>query len=160
MFRKMRRARQQMPEEEALELLREGYAGVLALNGDDGYPYAVPLNYVYTDGKLYFHGAKSGYRFDAASRDGKVSFCVVGQSDNVPEKFTCVFRSVVVFGRASYVTDEEEKRSAIGLMLNKYAPERLAEDREKAIASEWSAMAILRVDVEHVTGKKAVELLR
>ncbi len=149
-----------MPEEETLTLLREGYSGVLALNGDDGYPYAVPLNYVYTDGKLYFHGAKSGYRSDAANRDEKVSSCVVGQSENVPEKFTCVFRSVVAFGRASYVTDEEEKRSAIELMLNKYAPERSAEDREKAIDSEWSAMAILRVDVEHVTGKQAVELLR
>ena len=65
MFRPMRRFKQALSPEECQAVLERGTSGVLALSGDGGWPYAVPLSYVYADGKLYFHSAKSGHKVDA-----------------------------------------------------------------------------------------------
>lgn len=72
MFRKMRRYRQQLSQEETISILKSGKTAVLGVLGDDGYPYTVPINYVYADGKIYFHGAKSGHKIDAIKRCGRV----------------------------------------------------------------------------------------
>ena len=66
--------------EKSIEILKKGTSGVLALSGDDGYPYAVPLSYVYENSMLYFHGAKEGHKIDAIRTCDKASFCVVEQS--------------------------------------------------------------------------------
>ena len=65
MFREMRRKKQQLADEECRSILERGKTGVLAVNGDDGYPYAVPVNYVFSNGKIYFHSALSGHKVDA-----------------------------------------------------------------------------------------------
>lgn len=83
MFREMRRSRQALPQEEVVAILDRGTHGVLALAGDEGYPYALPISYVYADGKLYFHCARSGHKLDAISRCPKASFCVVDQDQVV-----------------------------------------------------------------------------
>ena len=77
MFPEMRRKRQQLSREEAEAVLTRGTSGVLAVAGADGYPYAVPLSYVYQNGKLWFHCAKSGHKLDAIRREDKASFCVI-----------------------------------------------------------------------------------
>ena len=77
MFRKMRRAERELPEGQAKEILENGSYGVLALAGDGGYPYAVPLNYVYDGERIYFHCAAEGHKIDAIAWDNKCSFCVV-----------------------------------------------------------------------------------
>ena len=79
-------------------VLSRGSHGVLALAGDEGYPYAVPISYVYEGGKLYFHCAKSGHKLDAIARCPKASFCVVDQDQVVPQEYTTYFRSVIAFG--------------------------------------------------------------
>ena len=83
MFREMRRKNQALSREEAAAVLDRALSGVLALSGDDGYPYAVPISYVYDGGKLYFHCAKSGHKLDALQRNPKASFCVVDQDQIV-----------------------------------------------------------------------------
>lgn len=91
------------------------------LQGCGGYPYAVPVNYVYEDGKLWFHGAKSGHKLDPIRRDPKVSFCVVKTDRLVPEMLTTYFRSVIAFGKVRILEDPEEVFAAIrklGLRLN------------------------------------------
>ena len=108
MFREMRRNSQQLPQEEVLKILEEGSFGVLALLGDQGYPYGVPVSFVYQDGKIYFHSAITGHKMDALRGNSKASFCVVSQDVVVPEKYTTMFRSVVAFGRIREITDEEE----------------------------------------------------
>ncbi len=70
-FREMRRKRQQLSQEESIGILRRATAGALALLGDDDYPYAVPISYVYADGKIYFHSALTGHKVDAIRRHGK-----------------------------------------------------------------------------------------
>lgn len=99
MFRKMRRFKQQLSNDEALEILKNCKSGVLAVSGDDGYPYTVPLNFVYKDGKIYFHCAKNGHKLDAIKQNKKVSFCVIEKDEVDSEKLTTLFRSVVVLVR-------------------------------------------------------------
>ena len=87
MFREMRRKRQALSMEEIAAVLNRGTAGVLALSGDDGYPYAVPISYVFDGDKIYFHCARAGHKLDAIRRNAKASFCVVDQDQIVPEEY-------------------------------------------------------------------------
>lgn len=100
MFREMRRKRQLLPAEDSIAILKKITSGILALHGDDGYPYAVPVSYVYADGRIYFHTAMNGHKVDSIVRNDKVSFCVVEQDEVKPAEFTTYFRSVIVFGKA------------------------------------------------------------
>lgn len=158
-FRKMRRLRQLLPETESVELLRRMTSGVLALEGDGGYPYAVPLSYVYHEGKLYFHSALQGHKIDAVRRNAKASFCVVAQDEVVAEEFTTYFRSVIAFGRIRIIDDDGEKKAALRLLGGKYSPADW-EGCEREIAKDFSRVCILGLTVEHLSGKEAIELVR
>ena len=113
MFREMRRFGQQMPENEAIEILKNATSGTLAVLGDDGYPYAVPMSHFYCEGKIYFHCASEGHKIDAIRNCDKVSFCVISRDDVVPEKFTTYYCSVIAFGRVRILEDVQEKVTAI-----------------------------------------------
>ena len=116
MFREMRRKKQILTPEKSIEILKKGTSGVLALSGDDGYPYAVPLSYVYENSMLYFHGAKEGHKIDAIRTCDKASFCVVEQDHIVPPKYTTYYRSAIAFGRIRILEDEKEVRRAAWLL--------------------------------------------
>ena len=133
MFREMRRKRQKLSKEECEEILFRGTSGVLAVSGDDGYPYAVPLSYLYENGKLFFHCAKAGHKLDSILRNEKASFCVIAQDQIVPEEYTTYFRSVIVFGRIRVMEEDDARRTAIEKLALKYAPGESAESREQAI---------------------------
>ena len=160
MFRAMRRKRQALSPEACAAILARGTSGVLALSGDDGYPYAVPLSYVYDGGAIYFHCAREGHKLDAIRRNPKASFCVIDQDQVVPEEYTSYFRSVIAFGTVRVLEGEGEKRSAIEKLALKYAPEDSAGRRREAIDREWMSLCMLEMTVEHLTGKEAIELVR
>ena len=98
-FREMRRKRQQLSEVESIGIMKKATSGTLALLGDNGYPYVVPISYVYHEGKLYFHSALAGHKVDAIRKCDKASFCVIDKGEVHPEKYTTFFRSVIAFGR-------------------------------------------------------------
>ena len=158
-FRAMRRSRQQLTQDRALEILQKATSGVLALLGDNDYPYAVPLSYVYSEGKLYFHSAMAGHKIDAISKCDKASFCVIDQDNVQPETYTTHFRSVIAFGRISIVEDEAEKLAAARRLGDKYNPGH-DEALQKEIESGLARMLVIRLDIEHLTGKEAIELVR
>lgn len=162
MFRQMRRFRQQLQTERCEEILNRCGTGVLAVSGDEGYPYAVPLNYVYFGGKLYFHCAKTGHKLDAIARCDKVSFCVIDHDEVLPEKLTTLFRSVIVFGRATVVEDNTEKREAVTALSRKLAPD-IPQPQQRIdaeIASDWEKLCIVRIDIDHTSGKQCIEYLK
>ena len=138
-FREMRRKRQQLAEEESIAILEKATAGTLALLGDNDYPYAVPISYVYHDGKLYF--------------------CVIEQDDVQPEKYTTFFRSVIAFGRIHIIEDEHEKLEVARMLGNRYNPNH-DEALQKEIENGLSRMLAIRFDIEHLAGKEAIELVR
>ena len=157
MFRKMRRYTQQLPDNEAVEILEKGSAGTLAVLGDEGYPYAVPISYVYADGKLYFHCAKEGHKIDAIRNCDKASFCVIAEDNVVAEEFTTYFKSVIAFGRVRIVEDAGEMRRFIEILSDKYCPVDVSL-RDKEIDGAMSRLGMLEFTIEHLTGKEAKEL--
>ena len=123
MFREMRRSKQVLSQETAEKILREGEFGVLALSGDDGYSYAVPINYAVEGNKIYFHSAKTGHKLDAIRNNDKVSFCVVDKHEVVAEEFTTYFTSAIAFGRIKIVEDnaDPDKLRGLELLADKYS---------------------------------------
>ena len=158
-FRAMRRKRQQLSEEESVAILKKATAGTLALLGDNDYPYAVPLSYVYHEGRIYFHSALSGHKVDAIRKCDKASFCVIEQDDVQPEKYTTFFRSVIAFGRIHIIEDEHEKLETARMLGNRYNPNH-DEALQKEIEGGLSRMLMIRFDIEHLTGKEAIELMK
>ncbi|MBQ3876787.1 MAG: NimIJ family nitroimidazole resistance protein [Prevotella sp.] len=158
-FRPMRRKCQQLSNEESIGLLQKATAGTLALLGDGGYPYAVPLSYVYADGHLYFHSALSGHKVDAIRNCAKASFCVIAQDQVKPQEYTTYFRSVIAFGNIHIVEDPEEKLAIARLLGNRYNPHQ-DEALQRELDHGLSRMLALRFDIEHLTGKAAIELMR
>ena len=158
-FRPMRRIRQQLSDEESIGILEKATSGTLALLGDNGYPYAVPISYVYSEGKLFFHSALSGHKVDAIRNCDKASFCVIEQDEVKPEKYTTFFRSVIAFGRIHIIEDETEKLAIARLLGNRYNPND-DESLQKEIENGLARMLAIRFDIEHLTGKEAIELVR
>ena len=155
----MRRHRQQLSQKESISIIERATSGTLALLGDDDYPYAVPISFVYHDGCLYFHSAVEGHKIDAIRRHDKASFCVIDQDDVHGEQYTTFFRSVIAFGHISIIEDEDEKIAAARMLGNRYNPnhdEALKKEMEKGL----HRMVMLRMNIEHLTGKEAIELAK
>lgn len=158
MFRQMRRFKQELSKEETETILSRGTTGILGLNGDDGYPYTVPVNYLYRNGRIIFHGAKAGHKFDSIMRDDKVSFCVIDHDELVPDKLTDYYRSVIAFGRIHLLEDPDAIREAALCFGMRYNPDR---DKNTAeIEKEINVLACFEITVEHVTGKESIEFVR
>ena len=159
-FRPMRRARQALDAEQIEAILRRGSAGTLAVLGDGGWPYAVPLSYVYHGGRIYFHCAKSGHKLDAIRACDRASFCVIDKNEIVPAEFTTYYRSAIVFGRARIVEDAEERMAAMRALAAKYSP-RESEDafRIEMKVSGSASLCVVALDIEHMSGKQAKELI-
>jgi len=158
MFREMRRSKQQMSEDAANKILQSATSGVLSLLGDDGYPYGVPISYVYADGKLYFHSARTGHKVDAIRQNAKASFTVVVQDDIVPEKYTTLYRSVIAFGSVHIAEDEAERVRGVQLLAEKYNPG-VSEDNWRKEMADCPSFIVLVMDIAHITGKASRELV-
>lgn len=160
MFHPMRRKRQALSAQACAAVLERGTSGVLALHGDEPYPYAVPLSYVYHEGKIYFHCANQGHKLEAISSNPKGCFCVIDQDQIVSAEYTTYYRSVVAFGTLRVLEDEGEKQAAIHMLAAKYAPADAAEHRQKYIQREWDRFSMLEMTVDHLSGKQAIELVQ
>ena len=152
MFREMRRKDKMKTYEEAVQILGEYTNGVLSVTGDDGYPYGVPVSYIYHDGKIYFHCAGEGHKLDAIKADSRVSFTVVGADEIAPEKFTTMYKSVIAFGRASIIDTDEEKMAALNLIREKYSGN-FPKEGAAYIEKFWDKTTVVVIEIEHMTGK-------
>lgn len=151
MFREMRRMGNALPKEEAIGMLAKATNGVLSVAGDDGYPYGVPVSYVYQNNQIVFHCATEGHKLDAIRKNPKVSFCVVEQDLIIPEEFNTLYRSAIAFGTARILADEE-KQAYIEAIGKKYAPDYDKEAKEY-IKSDWTNFSVVVMDIDHLTGK-------
>lgn len=157
MFREMRRFQQALTQEECYAVLDRGTHGVLAVLGDGGYPYAVPLSYVRAGEKLIFHCATAGHKLDALRACGKASFCVVDQDRVIPEEYTTYFRSVIAFGTVRELTGEEKRQSADQLG-RRYYPADSGSHRAAYVESAFDRMCVLELTIGHLTGKEGKKL--
>lgn len=153
MFREMLRKKQQLSDEECIEILKQEPRGVLSVIGDDDYPYGMPLNHFYceSDGKLYFHSGKKGHKIDAMTRRDKASFCVYDQGFRREGEWALNIRSVIVFGRIEIVTDPDKICEIARLLSYKFTDdEKYIEDEIKKSGPRTFMFALVP---EHITGK-------
>ena len=155
MFREMRRAKQLLSLDESKAIMDCGTNGTLACYGDNGYPYGVPLNYVYDEGKLYFHSAKVGEKIDGIIKNPKVSFTVVDEDTIVSEEYTSYYRSAIAFGKARIV-EGDEWFEGFNALVEKYSGDQPKESKDQKIR-DCNQSHIIAIDVEHLTGKQAKE---
>ncbi|MDR0852805.1 MAG: pyridoxamine 5'-phosphate oxidase family protein [Clostridiales Family XIII bacterium] len=158
MFREMRRNIQALPDDEIIAVLNLNSNGVLACRGDDDYPYAVPLNYIYFNKKIYFHSAKLGHKLDSIVKDPKVSFAVIDEDTILSETYTSAFRSVIAFGKAR-ITENPEHTEAFMALVEKYSGDQ-PEESKKHIVAHCERACIVAIDIEHLTGKQAKEFVK
>ena len=118
----MRRFKQELSNEECVGLLTNEMRGVLAVLGDNGYPYTIPMDYVFVDGKLYFHSALEGHKIDAIKNNSKVSFCVLDAGVKQEGNWCYIFKSVIVFGNIKIIDDLDEKIDKLTHLGNKFFP--------------------------------------
>ncbi len=156
-FRPMRRIAQQLPDEEAQEILAHAKRGVLSLTGDDGYPYGIYLNPFYCpeDGKIYFHGAKEGHKIDAIRRDDRCCFTVLSDGVKDDPGWAYTFRSVVAFGRIELITDQEKALEICLRLARRFNPSE--QDIQDEIKRAGARVQVLAMTLEHVTGKRVHE---
>ena len=163
----MRRKRQELPKEECEKILNKATAGVLSVMGDGGYPYGVPMSFVYAEGKLYFHSAVEGHKLDAIAKEDKCSFTIIDQDEIHPDEYTSYFRSVIAFGRIQRLESMEELIHGLCLLGEKYNPgdhAGLQHEIDKSVAMPGgiphTRVAVLCMEIEHLSGKEAIELVR
>ena len=152
MSHEIRRKDRALTEAEAYAILKEGGDGVLATWGEDGYPYAVPMNHVLADGALYLHSARTGHKLDNLAFCDKVSYCVVTEREVVPAEVSTNYRSAVVFGRATRVEEPEAKRRGLMALLHRFAPDHM-ENGLKELERDFQRTAVVRIDIHRITGK-------
>ncbi len=153
MFRKMRRFKQELSKEECIEVLKNEPRGVLSVLGDDGYPYGIPMNHWYNekDGKIYFHGAKSGHKIDAVKKYEKVSFCVYDKGYRKEGEWSLNIRSVVVFGKIHLVESKDKNEEICSNLCKKFTDDEAYLKHE--LLHSGPAVLCLELTPEHITGK-------
>ena len=158
MERKMRRFKQFLYEQATKEILNNATNGVLSLVDSDGEPYGVPISYAYDgDRSIYFHSAVKGHKIECIEAESRCSFCVVAQDLIVPDEFTTYFRSVIVKGTVHTVIDRDDMIQGLLLLCAKYSP---GIDPDAEISKCINHVSVLRLDIDSLTGKEAIELVR
>jgi nitroimidazol reductase NimA-like FMN-containing flavoprotein (pyridoxamine 5'-phosphate oxidase superfamily) len=153
MFRKMRRSPQALSHEEMIDLLKTETRGVMSVQGDDGYPYGFPINHYYDEeaNRIYIHGANFGHRVDAVRKDPKVSYCVFGQEYQKEGDWAKYVKSVIVFGKAELIEDQDEIVKWSTLLCSKFpcTPEYV----ETEISKDAARTLCFAINIEDINGK-------
>ena len=157
MFRQVRRKNREISLEAAKDLLRTSRRGVLAVNGDNGYPYALPLNYLYDEDSntIIFHGARAGHKIDSIKACDKVCFTVYGNETIKEEAWAPYVQSTIVYGRCHLVDDQERAMGILRSLARKYYPSEDIIDEE--IAKAGKAVQMFQIEIEHISGKEIQE---
>ncbi len=149
----IRRADRAIPLEQAVEILHKGEYGILSTVSQNGEPYGVPVNYSYVDNALYFHSATEGHKLENLAADNRVSFCVVGETEVLPDKFATRYECAIAFGKATEIEGDEKLRGLTEL-IKKYSPRYLEQGRHYIEASAHKTR-VYKITIESLTGKSA-----
>lgn len=151
MFKKVRK--NEISKDECKKLLKKAHRGVLAINGEDGYPYSFPMNYFYDGKRLIFHSAKFGQKIDLIKKNPKTSFCVIGNEEISEDGWSYNTSSVVLFGKIEFI--EKDSLKQLKEFAMKYYPNEVMVDKE--IQKAYKAVAMLSFKIEYMTGKRVNE---
>ena len=150
-MKSIRRSDREITFQDARDILDNAEYGILSTVGKDGQPYGVPLSYVYKNDRIYFHCALSGHKLDNIEHSAKVSFCVVGSTKVLPNKFATEYESALVFGVASEVK-EAERHDVLLWLLEKYCPD-FIEEGKIYIEQKDKATKVFKIEINNISGK-------
>ena len=153
MFRPIRRKKNEISDELAKDLLLKSKRGIFSVNGDDGYPYSIPVNYFYDEenGRIYFHGAKVGHKVDALKKSDKVCFTVFGNESFKEDDWAPYVQSTVIFGRCHLIEDQTKAIELVRELATKYYPNK--DLIEEEIVAYGNAVQMFEIVIEHLSGK-------
>ena len=153
MFRDIVRFKQAIGREECISILKAEKRGVLSVNGDDGYPYCLPINHFYNDedGHIYFHSGPTGHKLDAIRKDDRVCFCCYDQGFVKPGDWALNIKSVVVFGRARIVEDHDRAIDISRRLSYKFTNDEKYIEYE--VVKSGARVLVFELIPEHMTGK-------
>ncbi len=151
-FRDIRRNDRVLDNEKTMQLFETGEYGFLSMCGINGYGYGIPINYVLEGKSIYFHCAPEGFKLDNLRQNNRVSFCVVGHTQVLPGQFSTAYESALVFGRIACDLSEKERYKALDLLVAKYSSD-FTDISKKYISKSFHRTNILRLDIEHLSGK-------
>ncbi len=157
MFRKVRKKSNEISASLAKDLIKKSRRGILAVNGDNGYPYAIPINYLYSEEsqKIFFHGSKVGHKVDAIKKSDKVCFTVYGNEQIKEETWAPYVQSALVFGRCKLIEDEDRAMIVLKEFAMKYYPSESMVEEEMKKADKATQM--FEITIEHISGKEVQE---
>jgi len=147
----MRRKDRSVTQKAAKSILNIGEYGVLSTVSDKGEPYGVPLSYCVIENSIYFHSAVDGEKIEHIEKNNKVSFCVVGETNVLPSKFSTEYESVIIFGEVDEVHDVA-KQKALEELVHKYSPE-FAEKGLAYIKESSIETRVFKISIKHLSGK-------
>ena len=150
-MKELRRKDRAIPQEEAIALLKKAEYGVLSTTSENGKPYGVPLNFCVIDHCIFFHCAVEGHKIDNIKQNKSVSFCAVGNTEILPDKFGTKYESVIVSGEIEEVFDMNKQIALEGL-LHKYSPEFIDKGR-KYIEGLREKIRVFKIIINKLTGK-------
>lgn len=157
MFRKIRRIKNEISIEDAKALLRNNTRAAFSVNGDDGYPYTIPINFYYDedDNKIYFHSAKKGHKIDSIKANDKVCFTTWDDGYLEDGDWAYHVSSCVVLGRAKLIEDRKITEEKVRKLACKYYPS--ADEVEEEIKRSVSGVQLVAIEIEHISGKRVHE---
>lgn len=150
-MKEMRRKDRAINKEESIAILNNAEYGVLSTVAKNGEPYGVPLSFCIIDNYIYIHCAIEGQKIDNIKHNKSVSFCVVGRTEILPDKFSTNYESVIIAGKAEEVFSIDKQRGLEGL-LYKYSPD-FIEQGEKYIHSLSDETRVFKITIDHLSGK-------
>lgn len=153
MFREVARKKQSLDMEQIVKILNTEKRGVLSVNGENGYPYGLPINYWYNEenGCIYFHSGKTGHKIDAVNADNKVSFCVYDEGYKKDGEWALNISSVIVFGKLNVVEDSEKALKIYRNLSLKFTSD--IEYIDSEIEKFAKNALCYELKPEHITGK-------
>lgn len=151
----MRRSDREMVIEDALDLLNRCQYGVLSTVGEGNYPLGTPLSYVFFNGALYFHCALEGEKLNNINNNNNVCFTVVGNTKLLPDKFSTIYESVIVKGKA-YLLNDEEKAKPLEALIEKYSKDFLKEGLAY-IERAKNKTCVIKIEPLSITGKHRID---
>jgi len=147
----MRRTDRKINESEAFAILEKGEYGTLSGVTETGAPYGIPLSYCVVDGNVYIHSALEGKKVDMLGVSPRVSFCVVVNTEVLPDKFGSKYESCIVQGSAAEVSGEEKQSALEGLLL-KYSRNFFSEGKQYIENLRYETL-VFRISIDSISGK-------
>jgi len=144
----------QLTTDQINTLLAEAQVGHLATLSDNGFPYVTPVHFVYSGGTIYIHGLRKGQKIENIQRNSKVCFEVVSQGKfllaDEPCDVNTEYKSVIIHGEASLLSETDKKIEALAAIVGKYVPNLAGKEFP---SNMLAATGVIKIEVKECTGK-------